>query len=203
MKKVIVIILWFLLVSLDSNKPQNISVSSEDEKIIRNDIKAIHISSKVNFKHNHPFVKFCKEYQEVAIFYHIEYGIPTSIQLAQAMVESGGGKSMVAKMTNNLFGMKYYKSLFKGSYWTSPSGTKWRKYDSVEDSFRDHAEFLDRFYPKAIGKDWKFWIKNCKGYGEGKYWEHIGSVIENYELWRYDDLVKDYQYSHENRTYNL
>jgi flagellum-specific peptidoglycan hydrolase FlgJ len=110
MKKVIVIILWFLLVSLDYNKPQNISVSSEDENVVHNDVKAINISANVNIKNNHPFAKFCSDNQKVAIYYHIECGIPTSIQLAQAIVESGGGKSRMAMVTNNLFGMKYYKA---------------------------------------------------------------------------------------------
>ena len=203
MKKVIVIILWFLLVSFDYNKPQNISVSSEGEKLVHNDVKAINISANVNIKNNHPFAKFCKDNQKFAIYYQLECGIPTSIQLAQAIVESGGGKSRVALMANNLFGMKYYKALYNGGYWTSPSGVRWRKYDSIEDSFRDHAEFLHRFYPYAIGKNWKYWIKNCKGYGEGKYWQHIGSVIERYELWRYDDVIETYEDNQQTKTYNL
>lgn len=203
MKKVIVIILWFLLVSLDSNRPQNISVSSEDENVVHNDVKAINISANVNIKHNHPFAKFCSDNQKIAIYYHIECGIPTSIQLAQAIVESGGGKSRMAMVTNNLFGMKYYKALYKGDYWTSPSGTKWRKYDSIEDSFKDHAEFLHRFYPSAIGKDWKYWVNSCKGYGAGEYWAHIGSVIKKYELWRYDDYVNEYKSRTSEKTYNL
>jgi flagellum-specific peptidoglycan hydrolase FlgJ len=203
MKKVIVIVLWFLLVSLDSNRTQKNSVSSEGEKFAHNEVKAINISVNVNIKHNHPFAKFCKENQEIAIYYQLECGIPTSIQLAQAIVESGGGKSRMALMTNNLFGMKYYKALYDGDYWTSASGVRWRKYDSIEDSFRDHAEFLHKFYPKMIGKNWKFWINNCTGYGAGQYWKHIGSVIERYELWRYDDLVDKHQNNQKSRTYNL
>lgn len=203
MKKVIVIILWLIIVSTDWSKPQNISVSSEDEKFVHNDVKAINISSKVKFKQTHPFANFCNEYQRIAIFYQIECGIPVSVQLAQAIVESGGGRSDLALKTNNLFGMKYYKSLYSGSYWTSPNGEKWRKYDSIEDSFRDHAEFLHKFYPNAIGKDWEYWVGTCKGYGGMGYWKHIGDVIELYQLWRYDELVKDYQRSQENRAYNV
>ena len=75
-----------MIVSTDWSKPQNISVSSEDESFIRNDIKAINISNKVNFKQSHPFAQFCNEYQKIAIFYQIECGIPVSIQLAQAIV---------------------------------------------------------------------------------------------------------------------
>ena len=67
MKKVIVIVLWFLLVSLDSNRTQKNSVSSEGEKFAHNEVKAINISVNVNIKNNHPFAKFCKENQEIAI----------------------------------------------------------------------------------------------------------------------------------------
>jgi hypothetical protein len=54
-----------------------------------------------------------------------------------------------------------------------------------------------------IGKNWKFWINNCTGYGAGQYWKHVGSVIERYELWRYDDLVDKHQNNQKSRTYNL
>lgn len=203
MKKVIVIILWFIAVSTDWGKPQNISVSSEDEKFVHNDVKALHISSKVKFKQTHPYTNFCNEYQKIAIFYQIECGVPVSIQLAQAIAESGGGKSNLALKTNNLFGMKYYKTLYSGEYWTSTNGVQWRKYDSIEDSFRDHAEFLHKFYSGAIGKNWRYWATKCKGYGGKGYWEHIGAIIEMYKLWRYDDIVNDYLNNQENRIYNI
>lgn len=200
MKKLIVIVLSVILVSLNSNKNQNISLHSKSEKTIENDALAYNISSSVNFENNHPYAKFCNDYQEIAIYYQIECGIPTSIQLAQAIAESGGGRSDIAKRSNNLFGMKYYKGLYSGDYYTSTSGTKWRKYNNFEDSFKDHAFFLHKFYLHAVGKDWTYWVKNCKGYGANKYWEHIGMVIEKYKLWRYDNMVNEYQ---SNRSYNL
>lgn len=201
MKKIIVIILWFLLTSIELNKPQNISVSEEVEtKVHKKDTTKQKVSSKTNINKNHPFIEFCNKYQPVAYYYQVKYGIPVSIQLAQAIVESGGGRSELAKNSNNLFGMKYYKGLYDGEYWTSKQGTKWRKYDSFDKSFEDHAIFLHRFYSKAVGKDWKFWVMNCKGYGIGGYWLHLSSVIERYELWKYD-VIQVIQ--PEERTYNL
>jgi len=200
MERVIVIILGLLMISSNYNNPQNISVSTESEQTIENDVKAYNISNSLNFENNHPYAKFCNDYQEVAIYYQIECGIPTSVQLAQAIAESGGGRSDIAKKSNNLFGMKYYKELYSGEYYTSTSGTKWRKYKNFEDSFEDHAFFLHKFYLHAVGKDWTYWVKNCKGYGANNYWEHIGMVIEKYKLWRYDNFVNDYQTK---RTYDL
>lgn len=193
MKKIIVIILWFILVSFDTNKPQNISVSSEGEKIIHNDVVAMIISNKVNIKSRHAYSDFCEKYQKVAIFYQIECGIPASIQLAQAITESGGGRSTLATNANNIFGMKYYKELFDGDYYLGIGGEKWRKYDSYEDSFRDHAEFLHKYYSQAIGKDWRYWANNCNGYGAKGYWKHIGMVVEKFKLWEYDKQVNEYQ----------
>lgn len=191
MKKIIVIILWFFLVSLTTNKSQNVSVSSEGERIIQNDVLAKIITSKVKTKH--VFSEFCKKYSEIAILCHLDCGIPTSVQLAQAIVESGGGKSELAKVANNLFGMKYYKEIFNGDYYLSNNKTKWRKYKSFEDSFIDHADFLNKYYSHAVGEDWKYWANNCFGYGAGNYWKHIGMVIKEYKLWEYDELVKTYK----------
>jgi flagellum-specific peptidoglycan hydrolase FlgJ len=199
MKKIIVIILWFLLVSLDSNKPQNISVSSEVEKLIHKDTNVVLVFEEVKIKKKHPYLKFCEEYQMIAMDCQIRYGVPSSIQLAQAIAESGGGGSPLAKEANNLFGMKYYKELYDGEYYVSMTGTKWRKYNSFEHSFKDHADFLKKFYPSAVGKNWKYWVDNCKGYGFTGYWKHIGMVIEKYSLWEYDEVV----IPQPERTYNL
>jgi flagellum-specific peptidoglycan hydrolase FlgJ len=200
MKKIIAIILWFLLVSLDSNSPQKISVSSEVEKKVHNDVVAIQLSNKVKINRKHPYSKFCDNYHEIAMYYHLEHGIPTSVQLAQAIAESGGGYSPIAKYANNLFGMKYYKELYDGDYYVSLGGTKWRKYDSFSESFEDHALFLKKYYKHAVGKNWKYWTNHCKGYGFGEYWKHIGMVIEKYELWRYDELIIKHQI---NQSYDL
>ena len=192
MKKIIVIILWFILVSFNSNQQQNISVSSEGEKETHNDIIAKNIAIKMGGKTKHVFSDFCNKYSKVAILYHLECGVPTSVQLAQAIAESGGGKSDLAKVTNNLFGMKYYKEIFSGEYYLSSQNTKCRKYDNFEDSFKDHADFLHKYYDHAIGKDWEYWVSNCKGYGGLNYWQHIGIIIEEYKLWEYDEMVKNY-----------
>jgi flagellum-specific peptidoglycan hydrolase FlgJ len=86
--------------------------------------------------------------------------------------------------------MKYYKELYTGDYFQTESGVKWRKYNSFEDSFEDHALFLKKFYPQAVGKPWNYWVENCTGYGGIGYWEHIGKIIEMYQLYTYDDKIK-------------
>jgi flagellum-specific peptidoglycan hydrolase FlgJ len=199
MKKLLVVLLLCCLIY--GNKSQ--TIKQETSSILfetDNKVIAKFVTSKEKKQINHPFIEFCEKYQEIAIFHHLEYGIPVSIQFAQAIAESGGGKSDLAILANNLFGMKYYKELYLGDYFQSESGVKWRKYNSFEESFEDHALFLKKFYPHAVGKPWKYWIENCKGYGGIDYWQHIGKIIEMYELYNYDDEIKK---TLKNKTYQI
>ena len=81
-------------------------------------------------------------------------GVPASITIAQAALESGWGESALTKMGSNLFGIKA-DSLWRGQ--TLPMNTKefikgrwvvvpalWRKYPSWQASIDDHAAFLKR-----------------------------------------------------------
>jgi LysM repeat protein len=71
--------------------------------------------------------------------------IPASITLAQALIESGNGSSQLALQANNHFGIKCHTK-----DWTGPGYYKdddapnecFRKYESVQESYSDHAQFL-------------------------------------------------------------
>lgn len=60
-----------------------------------------------------------------------KYGVPASVTLAQYALESGYGKSTVAKTKNNYFGMR------NGS-------NGWQSFDSMADSFDAHGELLSK-----------------------------------------------------------
>ncbi|NUS74195.1 MAG: glucosaminidase [Corynebacteriales bacterium] len=85
-----------------------------------------------------------------------EYGVPSSVTVAQAILESGWGKSGLAVNENNYFGIKCRDGIpgpiaigcaeyptkecdAQGCYDTTGL---FRKYASIEDSFRDHGRFL-------------------------------------------------------------
>ena len=115
-----------------------------------------------------------------------ECGVPASIQLAQAICESGGGISEVAKQSNNHFGIRAFSN-WKGKIYNTKYGTDYRAYSTLEEGYIDHAEFLYQHYSFAVGKDWKHWVANCKGYGGSpSYWQHIGKIIELYQLYKFD-----------------
>ena len=81
-------------------------------------------------------------------------GVPASITIAQAALESAWGESGLAKSGNNLFGIKAdslwrgqtlemnTKEFIKGQWVVVPA--LWRKYPSWQASMEDHAAFLRR-----------------------------------------------------------
>ncbi|MDO4555575.1 MAG: glucosaminidase domain-containing protein [Lachnospiraceae bacterium] len=91
-----------------------------------------------------------------------ESGVLASVTMAQAILESGWGKSTLAQKANNLFGMKTSLSgnTWKGSTWDQTSKYKkktaeygrsnrkyyitaaFRKYTSVSQSIGDHSAYL-------------------------------------------------------------
>lgn len=95
-----------------------------------------------------------------------EYGVPASVAIAQAMLESGMGESGLTKNANNWFGIKcsstaspYQNGCYSvstteydanGSAYTTTAS--FRKYDTPEKSFIDHGYFLSRLtrYAKAF-----------------------------------------------------
>lgn len=130
-------------------------------------------------------------------------GIPASIKLAQAMLESNLGRSILATQTNNHFGIKCK------SYWTGLQyfhkdddfDTKgkliescFRAYNDIESSFKDHSDFLKYSgkYDVLFGlevidyKAWAHGLKSC-GYATDKsYALKLIKTIEEYQLYRYD-----------------
>ena len=120
------------------------------------------------------------------------YGIPASITMAQAILESGFGNGYLARVANNHFCIKCKKS------WTGRTITHaddrpddcFRVYDSAEESFADHADFLcsgqryEFLFAYDI-TDYESWAKGLKraGYATAEdYAERLIGVVERYNL---------------------
>ena len=89
---------------------------------------------------------YIQKYKPLAVEQMDIYGIPASIKLAQALFESDNGNSRLAREANNHFGIKC-KSNWTGqtiSHTDDAPDECFRKYPSVEESYRDHSEFLDK-----------------------------------------------------------
>ena len=131
--------------------------------------------------------EYITKYYPVAKFCEYIYGVPTSIQLAQAIAESNGGKSYIGKHSNNHFGIRYYPETYNGDCFTDRAGFEWRKYSTVVQGYIDHAYFLSSHYKQATFKGYKVW-QMLRGYGAGNYWQNIGKVIEHYKLEKLDSI---------------
>lgn len=140
-------------------------------------------------------ISYIEQYKSIAIAEMNTYGIPASIKLAQAILESGNGNSYLAREANNHFGIKC------GGIWNGPSVRRpddgpndcFRVYNNPQESFRDHSQFLLRKrYEKlfTLAKDdYKGWARGLKeaGYATNpRYAELLIDLIERYELHQYD-----------------
>ncbi len=127
------------------------------------------------------------------------YGIPASITLAQGLLESGLGKGELALKSNNHFGIKCH-STWTGDYVLHDDDAKgecFRKYNHPMYSYRDHSMFLSGRSRYAslfeLDKDdYKGWAQGLQkaGYAtDKKYPQKLISLIERYELQRFDDVT--------------
>lgn len=139
--------------------------------------------------------QFFDTYKDLAIETQAKSGVPASITLAQAGIESGYGKSELAQKANNYFGILTagYPLWFEDFMWNDSQTLKFRKYKSVYDSFIDHADFLllNKRY-KSLFKDtnyqnWAYGLQAANYAGEtDTYAPLILNLIENYNLDKYD-----------------
>lgn len=144
--------------------------------------------------------KYIDKYSDLAVKEMRRTGIPASITLAQGLLESRYGQSELAVKANNHFGIKCH------SNWKGPSVRMdddkkrecFRKYRTVEHSYRDHSDFLvyrDRykFLFDLDRKDYKGWAYGLKkaGYAtDPAYAKKLINIIEEYELYRYDGGIR-------------
>ena len=141
--------------------------------------------------------QYIEQYAEYAMEQMRRYGIPASVTLAQGIIESAEGKSMLARTANNHFGVK---GEYNGAYVRADDdkpNEKFKKYDNVGQSYEDHSKVLmaERYqkYTRTLSADdYKGWAAGIKagGYATAKnYVSTIVGVIEGANLQKYDQMV--------------
>ena len=140
--------------------------------------------------------EYIEQYKEIAIAEMGRTGIPASITLAQGILESTYGNSVLVKKSNNHFGIKCKKSWTgrKVQHDDDRPGEWFRAYDSAAHSFIDHSNFLKNgpryaFLFDLDPYDYKGWAKGLKkaGYATNpKYAAQIINCIEKHKLQQYD-----------------
>jgi LysM repeat protein len=145
---------------------------------------------------NAVYQQYIDLYSDMAIDQMRRYKIPASITMAQAILESGAGRSYLATKANNHFGIKV-SSGWNGGYVTRDDDRKnerFRKYKNVEDSYEDHSKFLLKDRYKRLFDldplDYKGWARGLKACGYATlptYANRLIDIIETYELHELDE----------------
>ena len=155
--------------------------------------------------------QFIKNLEKDAKYNYEQFGILPSITIAQAILESSWGESRLATEGNNLFGIK------AGNTWQGTSVTmktkeyqnliidgKFRAYENVGDSIKDHGIFLvtnPRYEKNGVFKARNYNRQaealERAGYstarnkeGEAIYASLLKSLIKQYSLQSYDYQVQ-------------
>lgn len=153
------------------------------------------ITTSVLFAQKEKAEAYINQYKELAIAEMLRTGVPASIKLAQGILESQSGESDLAKTSNNHFGIKC-KTEWTGArtyHDDDEKGECFRVYASVEESYRDHSDFLkNRPYYTDLFKldptDDEAWAKGLKkaGYATSPtYPQQLLKVINDYNLQQY------------------
>lgn len=145
---------------------------------------------------NEMVLAYIENYKGVAQANMEKYGIPASIILGQAILESGSGTGSLSVQANNHFGIKCHKDWLGQTvkYDDDAIDECFRKYYNASDSFRDHSLFLTsrpRYSPlfKLNKTDYKAWAKGLKAAGyatDTQYPTKLIGLIERYQLYKYD-----------------
>ncbi|MDP9076563.1 MAG: glucosaminidase domain-containing protein [Bacteroidota bacterium] len=138
---------------------------------------------------------YIEQFKDDAIRIMHETGVPASIVLGVAMHESGCGNSALAQNLNNQFGVKggggavFYKHKKKVT-------TKYKRYESVYDSFQDFARIMTEraqfssLADKFTHFDYTGWAKGIQkhGYCSSHKWSaQVLSIIKKYQLYNFDE----------------
>ncbi len=141
------------------------------------------------------YTRYIEQYKNLAIDQMQRHRIPASITLAQGLLESAAGQSRLARVANNHFGIK------ASSDWNGPvvladddkRNERFRKYNSVDESYEDHSAFLQRSRYSPLFElkitDYKGWARTLRkcGYATNpRYADHLIEIIERYDLAQYD-----------------
>lgn len=162
--------------------------------------------SPVEYSTSDRNLDYVTKYNRAAVLEMERAGVPASITLAQGILESAAGTSELAQQANNHFGVKCSgnwngKTFYKQDDDRDADGnikeSCFRKYESVEESFLDHGEFLrdprkaTRYgYLFNLDKtDYKGWARGLQSAGYATapdYATKLINMIERYKLYEYD-----------------
>lgn len=199
-----------MTVHADNSDKDTMSVSTLDEEFEIKEQEIIYGSEEQLKKVNKDTMKFIKTIALDAHTSSRDHGLYPSVTIAQAVLESGSGKSSLSKAPyHNLFGVK---GAYKGKSVTVktheddgkgnlyPIYANFKHYPSFEDSIRDHDELLRNGLNGFYSGAWRINARTpaqAAKFLEGryatdtKYGSKLISLINDYNLERFDNYLTD------------
>ncbi len=149
---------------------------------------------------------YIEYHKEIAIMEMHRSGVPASITLAQALVETNAGRSDLAVRANNHFGIKCKRNWNGQTYYHKDDDRNdkgqliescFRSYDSVVDSYADHSNFLKNsenyialfLLDRNDYVNWAYGLKKGGYATDPSYSIKLINKIESYQLDQYDAAV--------------
>ncbi len=142
--------------------------------------------------------EYVKRFSQIAVSEMDRNHIPASISMAQAIIESRAGTSVLSVRNNNHFGIKCFsRTCPKGhcsNYTDDHHKDFFRIYKSATDSWEDHSRYISQHQYKSLlkyGKNYKGWARGLRDIGyatDHNYDAKLISIIERYKLYTLDDL---------------
>ena len=139
---------------------------------------------------------YVRRFRKVAKVEMEKYGIPASIKMAQAILESNAGRSALSTKNNNHFGMKCFSHTCKKGHCSNFGDDShkdfFRKYNTAWESWRSHSKLIANGKYKSLlqyGNDYKKWAAGLKrlGYATARHYDQtLIEIIEKYHLYELD-----------------
>ena len=142
---------------------------------------------------------YIEKYTSLTVKEMKKSGIPASIIMAQALLESDNGESELALTANNHFGIKCHQTWTGNRFYYDDDQLDdcFRAYRNVFESYRDHSLFLMNraryhFLFDLDPNDYRAWAKGLKmaGYATNpRYADMLIKIIDENELYRLDRRI--------------
>jgi hypothetical protein len=145
--------------------------------------------------------RFLRSIAHAAVFAGREYRIPPSVTMSQAAIESGWGRSKLARNHHNLFGIKASGGGVRMSTnkrqddHPTPPTASYRRFDSVDEAILYHAQLVgrDRRYARAqqVWWDWRQFLGRLAPIyaAHPRYAQTVGGLIRKMNLDQWDGLL--------------
>lgn len=151
---------------------------------------------KAQMKVNGAYELYFSQFKDLAIEQMERYHIPASITLAQGVFESNAGRSRLATVGNNHFGIKCHGWAGRSINADDDLNNEcFRAYNNAKESYEDHSKFLrnNQRYARLFQlsdndyRGWAYGLKACGYATNPNYANKLIGIIELYQLYQYDN----------------